>query len=136
MRRVGVGVARSGAREMRAIEPVLLHLHDVQVLFKLRAYAGARASTMQRFTATENSAIWNRFGWLAYMQAFGTQVFPVHHRIGMVGGIIPLLAVCLVLLVAANIAIANATGTTRTPAFDLRNPNDMEKRIATGEKED
>jgi hypothetical protein len=80
---------RRGARKMLALTPA--GLHDLKVIWTLNSYAGTRPCATQKILLTENSRLWNVGGApVRYMRLFGDALFPVHHRLGMVGGLLPL----------------------------------------------
>lgn len=69
-------------------------LHDLDASHQLRFYTCARPCATQRFTATANSAVWNLWGVpLRYLRFFGAHVYPYHHFLGLLGGILPVYTV-------------------------------------------
>lgn len=71
-------------------------LHDLELGLHVPLYCPLRPMAVQPIQSTENSRMW-RLGGLShvYLRAFGSRLFDVHHTLGAVGGLVPVVVAIL-----------------------------------------
>ena len=88
----------SGAAKIASLRPSKAAgwTHDTVATRTLTTYMHATPLAIQRFERSSNSELWDPTGlFTVYMAAYGDKLYPVHHAMGRVGGLFPVIITLL-----------------------------------------